>query len=113
MLICSQVILIFSWQALKSWQLFVLEPRWRALLRLFSPLCWGSAHLYHCNWGRLCHDGPGWVRRDGPGQMRCDGLGQVLAPCTSLPPEEADAAMDLLFHPGWPGYGFLPCCWYV
>lgn len=80
---------------------------------LFSPLCWRSAHLYHCNWGRLCHDGPGWVRRDGPGQMRCDGLGQVLAPCTSLPPEEADAAMDLLSHPGWPGYGFLPCCWYV
>ena len=42
MLICSQVILRFSWQALKSWQLFVLEPRWRALLRpCFLPSAGG------------------------------------------------------------------------
>ena len=97
MLICSQVILRFSWQALKSWQLFFRAEVEDPVQALFSPLCWGSAHLYHCNWGRLCHDGPG----------------QVLVPCTSLPPEEADAAMDLLCHPGWPGCGFLPCCWYV
>lgn len=64
---------------------------------LFPPLCWGSAHLYHCGWGRVCRDG----------------LGRVLAPSTSLPPEAADAAMDLLPHPGWPARGFLACCWCI